>query len=95
MDADQREHVRRESDGLPRKHVLAAEVEAGVVAGFDRVFNDPVRCKRIGESLFNVMFDHSKETTSKWIGSRILTWFFTVVAIAALGWLAKNGVLTK
>lgn len=97
VDEDQRNQTRRTSDELPKncQYAMTVGIEEGIIRGFDRVFNDPERCRKFWQSGFDVMFDHSRENTSKWIGSRILTWLATVIAIGLLGWLAKNGVLTK
>lgn len=85
--------ARVESICLGREREIEAAVAAGVRRALDEALTDEARVKKFWRTGFDELSGHTSDSTSRWIGKRILTIILAAVASAAILLLIKTGAI--
>ena len=68
-------------------------VRQGMIEGAKALMEDKEFCEKYWRHGFERLVAHAGEGTSKWVGSRFLTWLLSAVVLASVAWLARNGAI--
>lgn len=81
----------------PCQQAISDGIRDGLKDGIVRGVHELAKDQEFIDAFWSTGFDRltakAHNNTSQWIGSRILTWLFTVLALALVGWLIRSGAL--
>jgi len=77
----------------PYDYDIQAMVEAGVVAGMNKVLSDRATMKAFWGAGYEQLSNHASDGATKWVGRRIITWIATTALTLAVGYLLAQSVI--